>query len=269
MEQMESDKWICAVCGRKNTGETCVQCGNPKGTEFKSHVNDFNEENDFTPPHENNDKKHPPHPIENNENYNSNNTDKNSNSKNEMYMGIITVLFFIIIFLGFKLYQDSNEDNIPHQREAAQHEISPQNNSTIKIKDQPSISPERESIPNKPTEPIEVINAKNENQRAAIKAFYDFHKNITEHNLESAYSFFSPDLQNQISYEGWSPGFNTTVSSTPSDVHVTSESDYQIILTYYLQAVDNPGGIQNFTGKVTLIKIANEWKIDDIYNKFR
>lgn len=265
---MENEKWTCAICGKRNTGNVCVQCNTPKGNEFKGKIEDLNTEESDIPLPDEKDKY---------ENRNRRNTRDNNeakpNNKNEIYTGIISVLFFVIVLLGFKIYSDSNDDKVLLHRETLP-------NPTIVVsEDNPQdsiLSDHRESssltqTANKPAlaEQADIMNAKNDNQKAAMRTFYDFHKKITEHNLGAAYDIFSPNLQSQISYEGWIPGFNTTVSSTPSEVKVLSESDYEITLTYYLQAVDNPGGIQNFVGTVILVKIGDSWKIDDIYNKIK
>lgn len=120
-----------------------------------------------------------------------------------------------------------------------------------------------------PKESPDIARAVGQNQKMAINALYDFHKNITEHKLQNAYGIFSPAMQNRVSYNGWAPGFKTTVSSTPSDVKVASETDSRIVLTYYLQAVDNPGGTQNFTGTAVMVKVGDSWKIDDVTNKVK
>ena len=64
-------------------------------------------------------------------------------------------------------------------------------------------------------------------------------------------------------------GFNTTVSSTVSDIKVAYESENRVVLTYILTAVDNSGGTSTFNGTVTVIKTDDGWKIDEITNKFR
>ena len=70
-----------------------------------------------------------------------------------------------------------------------------------------------------------------------------------------------------MSYEGWASGFQTTVSSTASDVNIISQTDSQTVLTYTLKAVDNPGGTQYFKGTAVLIKENGVWKIDEVTNK--
>ena len=104
-------------------------------------------------------------------------------------------------------------------------------------------------------------------QREAVQALYSFHENITQKEYRQAYNCLSSDLQNRMTYDGWVPGFRTTVSSTVYDVKVASENPNQIVLTYNLQAIDNPGGTQNFSGTVVVTKTGNGWKLDKITNK--
>ena len=94
-----------------------------------------------------------------------------------------------------------------------------------------------------------------------------FHRNITNKNYREAYNCLSGNYQSAVSYEGWAPGFRTTVSSTVSDVKIESQTDSQAVLTYILKAVDNPGGTQYFRGTAVLVRTPNGWKIDEITNK--
>ena len=94
-----------------------------------------------------------------------------------------------------------------------------------------------------------------------------FHRNITNKNYRKAYNCLSKDFQNSMSYEGWASGFQTTVSSTASDVNIISQTDSQAVLTYTLKAVDNPGGTKYFRGTAVLIKENDVWKIDEVTNK--
>ena len=124
-------------------------------------------------------------------------------------------------------------------------------------KNSPNLASEGENIEN--------IYAETE----AKNVLQSFHRHITYKNFKDAYDCFSYELQGKIPYEGWVDGFRSTVHSTVSDIKVASKSSNQIILTYYLQAEDNPGGIKNFSGTAVLIKNGNSWKLDDITNKER
>ena len=104
-------------------------------------------------------------------------------------------------------------------------------------------------------------------QETPSKVLFTFHRYITSKEYRKAYDLLSKDFQASVSYEGWAPGFRTTVSSTVSDVKTKSQSENQVVLTYNLKAVDNPGGTQHFRGTAILIKTPEGWKIDDITNK--
>ena len=70
-----------------------------------------------------------------------------------------------------------------------------------------------------------------------------------------------------MSYEGWASGFETTVSSTVSNIKTESQTDTQTVLTYKLKAVDDPGGTRYFSGTAVFVKGTDGWKIDEITNK--
>lgn len=96
-----------------------------------------------------------------------------------------------------------------------------------------------------------------------------FHSCITDKYYREAFNCLSNEFQNSIDYSKWVAGFRTTVSSTVSNVKVTSNTSDKIVLSYILMAYDNPGGMKDFNGQVTLIKEGDEWKINDIINTSR
>lgn len=109
----------------------------------------------------------------------------------------------------------------------------------------------------------------NDNQKAAVDALVSFHRDITQKNYRAAYNRLSFSFQNEMTYEGWIPGFNTTVSSSADQIGVESESSEKIVLSYILTAVDNINGrkeITRFKGTVTVINEGGAWKIDAIKN---
>lgn len=110
-------------------------------------------------------------------------------------------------------------------------------------------------------------NKKQSEQGTPAQTLQAFHKNITDKNYRKAYDCLSQNYQNAVTYEGWAPGFSTTVSSTVSDIKTESQTEDQAVLTYILKAVDNPGGTQRFRGTAVLVRTPNGWKIDEITNK--
>ena len=101
----------------------------------------------------------------------------------------------------------------------------------------------------------------------AVRTFETFHRNITNRNLRAAYNALGSEMQSQMTYEGWAPGFNTTVSSTPLNVEVQSATQDRVAVTYTLRAVDNPSGTRYFNGRAVLTRHGSVWKIDEIVNK--
>ncbi len=104
-------------------------------------------------------------------------------------------------------------------------------------------------------------------QQAAKAALQGFHNNISQHHLLAAYNYMSPDLQGQISYDGWAPGFDNTIRSTVSNIKTVSATANKVVLTYHLQSYDKPNITKNFSGIATIVKTDNGWKIDDMKNK--
>lgn len=101
----------------------------------------------------------------------------------------------------------------------------------------------------------------------AVRTFQNFHQNITDRRLRAAYDTLSADMQSEMTFEGWAPGFNTTVSSTPLNIEITNSAPERVTLTYTLRAVDNPGGTRYFNGRATLVKRGAVWEIAEIINK--
>ena len=101
----------------------------------------------------------------------------------------------------------------------------------------------------------------------ASVALRRFHANITSRNYLDAYDCLTTNLQEKISFNEWVYGFQTTVRSTVKDIKVFSSSSERIVLTYNLEAEDNPGGVQNFSGTAVLVKTMAGWKINEIINK--
>ena len=219
-------------------------------------------------------------------------------NKKIFYAGCIFALLVVIGFFGFQIYEkmnastasapqiNSNQETSSkvsvNQEASSDKDLTKEKQDKTGTEDKTMKSNDAQTTPKpntdmpatppaqpKVSEPPDIAGANGQNQKNAIRALYDFHKNITEHKLQNAYGIFSPAMQGRVSYDGWAPGFNTTVSSTPSDVKVASESDSRIVLTYYLQAVDNPGGTQNFTGTAVMVKVGDTWKIDEVTNKVK
>ena len=101
---------------------------------------------------------------------------------------------------------------------------------------------------------------------SATALLLSFHYNITRKNFRQAYECMDSNLQMNMPYKEWMEGFHTTISSTPSNIDVVSETSDTVVLTYKLQAVDNPGGRSYFKGKTIIKNTSAGWKIYDIVN---
>ena len=106
--------------------------------------------------------------------------------------------------------------------------------------------------------------------QAAKNKLQEFHINITNKLYRQAYDCLSEAFQKKVPFDGWVKGFNTTVSSTPYNITISPESNNEnVVLTYELKAVDNPGGTTYYNGTATLINTPLGWKIDRIKNKLQ
>ena len=188
------------------------------------------------------------------------------------------VLCAVIVILSaavFYLYNEKISFNVTPailQNVFSRHENSNVTNNNASSSDkQPTTShtenaPTQEKVAEKPI--VEDRNTgKNPTQREAIQTLLDFHENITKKSLRQAYDCMSYNLQGEISYEGWAPGFSDTISSTPTNIKVVSESPNKIVLTYDLTAIDKPNITATFAGTAVMIKTSSGWKIDDVINR--
>ena len=70
-----------------------------------------------------------------------------------------------------------------------------------------------------------------------------------------------------MTYEGWAPGFDKTLSSNPSNLQLISAEPNRVEFSYNLEARDkenNKVKVQSFKGTTILIKQNGSWKIDSI-----
>ena len=113
----------------------------------------------------------------------------------------------------------------------------------------------------------------NANQNAnAERTFLSFHKAITDRRLRDAYNILSPDYQRFVgSYEKFTPGYDTTISSEIVEIQKISEDANTALFSYKLKAVDRDGNgrmIRFFVGKAKLINIDGDWRLDSTEAKF-
>ena len=100
----------------------------------------------------------------------------------------------------------------------------------------------------------------------ARNTFIGFHQAITNKQLRTAFNILSPNYQKFMqSYDHFARGYTTTLRSDVIDLKVLHEDSYSAIYAYTLKAVDRDGNgqiVQYFAGKVKLIRINGNWRID-------
>ena len=70
-----------------------------------------------------------------------------------------------------------------------------------------------------------------------------------------------------MNYNSWVRGFDSTVSSSVSDVYTEYRSSSYTTLTYILTAVDYPNYTTRYRGRATLIWEDGMWRLDEIHNR--
>lgn len=115
----------------------------------------------------------------------------------------------------------------------------------------------------------DTLNYKNINNNGTINArntFISFHQAITNKQLRKAFNILSPEYQRFMqSYDQFARGYTTTLRSDVVDLKVLHEDSYLATYAYTLKAVDREGTgkkVQYFSGKVKLIKVNGNWRID-------
>ena len=85
--------------------------------------------------------------------------------------------------------------------------------------------------------------------------------------MQKAYQCLSQNFRSTLAYDDWAPGFNDTISSTPSNIRIVSANENKVVLSYDLKSRDRNGSavkVQEFQGKTILIKENGDWVIDAI-----
>jgi hypothetical protein len=101
---------------------------------------------------------------------------------------------------------------------------------------------------------------------SARKTFIGFHQAITNKQLGTAFNILSPNYQKFMqSYDHFARGYTTTLRSDVVDLKVLHEDSYSAIYAYTLKAVDREGNgkkVQYFAGRVKMIKLNGNWRIE-------
>ena len=104
------------------------------------------------------------------------------------------------------------------------------------------------------------------NQNNPKEVFLNFHKSITNKQMEEAYNILSPDYQRYMkSYDNFANGYTTTLLSDIVELTTLHEDNNTASYAYKLKAVDRDGSgtkTQYFAGKAKLINIVGRWRLD-------
>lgn len=266
-------KWICPKCGRVNNNKFCGGCGTRKPEEdafqTSASVQPVNQSLitkpslDETPPL-------------------SPNPDKPN--RKIRYILIIVIVILIGILAGmFFVNKNKNveqTDTVSTEEEQVVSKVDETENidndttdtNTQEAKNASDMVEEK-SVENTNLDYLKdkVVPNKDKQKNTDISdagvRFFEYHRAITEHNLRQAYGYLSKDFQNRMTYEGWAPGFDKTLSSNPSNLQLISSEPNRVEFSYNLEARDkenNQVKVQLFKGRTILIKQNGSWKIDSI-----
>ena len=102
-------------------------------------------------------------------------------------------------------------------------------------------------------------------------AFRKYHQYLTSHNLHLAYNMFSPSFKEEVPYDGWAVGYNTTITSEPTMVRVTANDGSTATLAFSLKARDRTedGGVyvKIYEGTCTMQLNNGSWQIQSINSR--
>ena len=96
---------------------------------------------------------------------------------------------------------------------------------------------------------------------------YSFHRYITNREFNNAFYCLSYAYRSKMNYNSWVRGFDSTISSSVSDVYVEYRSSYYTTLNYVLTAVDYPNYTTRYRGRATLVWEDGMWRLDEIHNR--
>lgn len=275
---MDNNKqWVCPKCGRVNSNKYCGGCGEKKP-----------EETSFQPP-ASLQSSIPPQTMQPSMNEIPPNMPKSGKPNRKIRYILILVIVILIGILAGIFFVNKNKaaeqtDTVTTTEEQAVPKTNETENkdSTTDTKTQEAEkSTNEEQGKSAETSTNETTNLdylkdkvvpnkdkqKNTDISDAGVRFFEYHRSITEHNLRQAYSYLSKDFQNRMTYEGWAPGFDKTLSSNPSNLQLISAEPNRVEFSYNLEARDkenNKVKVQSFKGTTILIKQNGSWKIDSI-----
>lgn len=264
-----NEKWVCPKCGKINSNKYCGGCGTKKPEEKLSQA--LASVQPATPPV----TTQPP--------LNGTSPKPNKPNRKIRYILIIVIVILIGILTGMFFV---NKNKVAEQtdtvstEEQAVSETKNTNDNATDTKEQEvqntSDTAQTKSNENAANTNLDYLKdkvvpnkdkQKNTDVSDAGVRFFEYHRAITEHNLRQAYGYLSKDFQNRMTYEGWAPGFDKTLSSNPSNLQLISAEPNRVEFSYNLEARDkenNKVKVQSFKGTTILIKQNGSWKIDSI-----
>ena len=175
---------------------------------------------------------------------------------------LMAVGFVLIATLSFFLTKENNEPTLAEDTTSKAVEIKLPNDKAA-MKTDTSDAPTLNEVP---AQQIKKEETTEDKVKQTLKSYY---QSITEKNFQAAYSILSWDMQNIMgTYENFSRGYDTTISSTAQNIIVVSNNENEFILEYDLIARDrfekNRVKVQNFKGTATLKFMEERWYIDNM-----
>ena len=175
---------------------------------------------------------------------------------------LMAVGFVLIATLSFFLTKENNEPTLAEDTNSKAVEIKLPNDKAA-MKTDTSDAPTLNEVP---AQQIKKEETTEDKVKQTLKSYY---QSITEKNFQAAYSILSWDMQNIMgTYENFSRGYDTTISSTAQNIIVVSNNENEFILEYDLIARDrfekNRVKVQNFKGTATLKFMEEKWYIDNM-----
>jgi len=101
--------------------------------------------------------------------------------------------------------------------------------------------------------------------------FASYHQAISNKRLRDAYNCLSSSCQSQMgNYGSYASGYQTTISSTITNLQVVSSNENAVTLSYGLRSKDKNGNrikVQTFTGTAVMVRENGDWRISEISAK--
>lgn len=104
-----------------------------------------------------------------------------------------------------------------------------------------------------------------------MQVFRQYWDKLNNRDFAGAYNLMTDKQQNQIGeFENYRTGYNEMIENKLTDVKVLEKNDNFARVSYTLQAKDKVNGqikVQIFQGNANLVKLSDNWKIDNLEAK--